>query len=329
MTTQLDRRDIQAALRSLQESDRSDAIAKAWQIRQTLRAFATSLFAQELGVRLPPKPENWVVQGQGHFHLVPELFLQISGTSRFVFPHAELELEAGEVLLVPPRQMHDELVCKRRQSGPFQNLVVYANGTALTCHMAHEAAHDRPEVHHLEAIHYAHAPRIHDWLADAAKIGWDSESAHESSLPDLVICQLRALVATACTSVLRALNNIDSDTKQEPELVSRIRMWIKNQLGDPELSIRRLAAQAGCTADYLSSVFSSATGESLVGYIVCQRLNRAATLLAESSLSGKEIAWACGFSAQSYFARSFHKHFGVTPKAWRNKRRDDMGRQDH
>jgi len=103
-------------------------------------------------------------------------------------------------------------------------------------------------------------------------------------------------------------------------------MWIINQLGDPNLSIRRLAEQAGCTPDYLSYVFSHTTGEPLIGFIVRQRLDRAATLLAESSLSGKEIAWACGFSAQSYFVRTFHKHFGITPKAWRNKRRDDLGR---
>lgn len=324
MTTNLDRRDIRSVLGKWKDKDRPDFADKSRQIRALLQVFVANLFTNECRVRLPPKPETWVVQGQGHFHLVPELFLQISGASHLIFPHADLELEAGEALLVPPRLMHDELVCRRNTQAPFQNLVIYANGTALTCHIACESTQDRPEVFHLESFHHACVPRIHDWLADAARVVWDPESQTDSVISNLSMGQMKALVATACAGTLRALNQCDANAKQEPEQVAKVRMWITNQLGDPQLSIRRLAEQAGCTPDYLSYLFSRTTGESLVGFIVRQRLDRAASLLAESSLSGKEIAWACGFSAQSYFVRTFHKHFGVTPKAWRIKRRDDL-----
>jgi AraC-like DNA-binding protein len=47
-------------------------------------------------------------------------------------------------------------------------------------------------------------------------------------------------------------------------------------------------------------------------------MERATRLLRETTLAVKEVAWACGFAAPSYFIRSFRAHHGVTPKAWRD-----------
>jgi AraC-like DNA-binding protein len=124
---------------------------------------------------------------------------------------------------------------------------------------------------------------------------------------------------------LRALDEPDPQAPPEPPLVARARVLVNNQLGDPTLSVRGLAEQAGCTADYLSHVFRQATGEPLAAYIVRQRMERAAHLLGRSALAGKEVAWACGFATQSYFVRSFRDHHGLTPQAWRAARGRALG----
>ena len=67
-------------------------------------------------------------------------------------------------------------------------------------------------------------------------------------------------------------------------------------------------------------MFRQTTGEHLIAFVNRQRIERAARLLAESEMAGKEIARACGFATQSYFIRTFRAHFGVTPKAWRTGR---------
>jgi AraC-like DNA-binding protein len=121
----------------------------------------------------------------------------------------------------------------------------------------------------------------------------------------------------ALAAVLSIIDDQQDETSPEPVLVSRSRVMVQNQLGDGTLTVRQLAEQAGCTADYLSNLFSIATGEHLSAYINRLRVERAAHLLRESSLAGKEIAWACGFASQSYFIRAFRAHFGQTPKAWR------------
>jgi AraC-like DNA-binding protein len=96
-----------------------------------------------------------------------------------------------------------------------------------------------------------------------------------------------------------------------------VRVLVQNQLGDHTLSVRALAEQCGCTPDYLSHLFRQVSGEALVACINRLRMERAARLLADSTLAGKEVAWACGFASQSYFIRTFRAHVGLTPKAYR------------
>ncbi len=51
-----------------------------------------------------------------------------------------------------------------------------------------------------------------------------------------------------------------------------------------------------------------------------RRLQTAAQLLLQTSLSIKEVAARCGFDTLHYFYRVFGRHFGVTPKTYRSKR---------
>lgn len=260
-------------------------------------------------------PNPWVSRGVGHFHLAAELFIQLAGWTDFTFPHTAFRLNAGEALLVPPRLLHEERVGSANDGRPFSNLVVYAEGGGLRCHLACEAEPATPGIVHLELQHHPKAQRIHDWLIDVSSaIG--AASAIANTLNDR---QARGLLAAATAGVLEVLDDRGPEcrTPVEPSLVSRVRVFVQNQLGDHQLSVRRLAEQARCTPDYLSNVFSVSTGEHLTAFINRQRIERATNLLRESQLTSKEIAWACGFATQTYFIRAFRARTGATPKAWR------------
>src|SRR5690349_20164791 len=82
---------------------RQSAPELAQRMRAGLATALQSLAGGLATVRLPPPASDWVARGDGHFHLATELFVQLSGWSRFRFPHAELPLEPGEVLVLPPR----------------------------------------------------------------------------------------------------------------------------------------------------------------------------------------------------------------------------------
>lgn len=278
-----------------------------------LRAALTAANAGTLVVHRPQRLSEPLPRGEGHFHLAPELFLQLSGWTDFRFPQGHCRVTPGQALLVPPQLRHDERVGRGDHGEPFRNLVLYAEAPTLTCHLAHELSPGRPGIHHLEACEHAQVGRIHDWLFDASR---SPEATPDAATPAWGEVQARALVAAALAGVLHLLQT-DSQPGREPALIARLRVLIQNQLGDHTLSVRRLAEQSGCTADYLSHLFREVSGETLIGCINRLRMERAARLLRETTLSGKEVAWACGFAAPSYFIRTFRTHHGVTPKAWR------------
>jgi AraC-like DNA-binding protein len=56
------------------------------------------------------------------------------------------------------------------------------------------------------------------------------------------------------------------------------------------------------------------TGQTVNEFIRNIRLKKSLQLLEQKNLTITEIAYAVGFSSQSYYTRSFKKQYGVSPK---------------
>ncbi len=63
--------------------------------------------------------------------------------------------------------------------------------------------------------------------------------------------------------------------------------------------------------------FEAAIGCTPIAYVIQLRIARAAKLLRQTDDSVTEIAYAVGFNDSNYFARQFRKHFGVSPRNYR------------
>lgn len=283
----------------------------AQRMRLQLGEFIQRAAAGSLRLISPPPQQGWAARGAGHLHLGAELFLQGHGHTEFRFPHGQVMLRAGEALVMPPKLLHDEWVAGDGVHA-FSNLVIYADSQAMSCHLAHESKPGRPGNMYLEVCHHVDAMRIESWLGDAAKP--PAQDTH-----GLWGLQQRALVLTALSAVSRLLDAPQKTTSTEPALLARLRVLVQNRLGEVDLTVASLADELGCSADYLSHLYSRNTGEHLWQVILRQRLARAARLLAESDSAVKEIAWCSGFASASYFIRCFKLQFGLTPKSYRTQ----------
>jgi len=281
----------------------------ALHMREALQAFIERAACGALTVQpIPPYPSG-VARGAGHFHLGAELFLQIGGQTEFRFPHAQQQLDSMQALVMPPKLLHDERVSDGK-TADFSNIVIYADSQMVTCHLAYQESPRKPGILHLEQCRHVEAARIQGWLADAA-------IPPTSDTPATWGIQQRALVLTVLTAVRRLLDAPAVADSREPPLLAKLRVLVQNRLGDPDLTVASLANSLGCTADYLSHLYSRQTGEHLRGFIQSQRLARAARLLTEGDAAVKEVAWCCGFGSASYFVRSFREEFGLTPHSYR------------
>jgi len=257
-------------------------------------------------VRVPRPSSDPPASAQGHFHLRAELFLQRGGTTRFRFPGEVVDLGPGEVLVVPPRLHHAETIVPGGQ--PFRNVVLYADEAALSCHLADGTAATGPRIAYPEHREGPVCGPVATWLADAVRVSREVAGA------DTVVADL---IRSVLAMTLKLLELPPSGADPEPLPVVRCRRMVHEDLGDPELSVARLADRLGLSADYLSHLFRTVRGEKLTTYIEDQRLRRAAELLLQTGLSVKEAAWASGFAQPSYFIRRFRERWGTSPGDWR------------
>lgn len=83
------------------------------------------------------------------------------------------------------------------------------------------------------------------------------------------------------------------------------------------LSLEQLAMVAGVSARQLTRLFQDRLGQSAMRYYRRLRLEKAQSLLRNSSMSLTEIALATGFASSSHFARVYGAQFGQPPSRYR------------
>lgn len=85
------------------------------------------------------------------------------------------------------------------------------------------------------------------------------------------------------------------------------------------LLVSELAEHAQVSSSYLARLFQDAYGESVVSFIRRRRMERASDLLRHSTLPVKLVASAAGFPDLQQFNKVVRGHFGMSPRAWRDR----------
>lgn len=83
-------------------------------------------------------------------------------------------------------------------------------------------------------------------------------------------------------------------------------------------TLAEAAAAVGLSARQLSGLFSEQLGITFRDFLVESRLDRARTLLAETTMSINQIARALGYSDQFLLSRQFRARFGEPPSHYRD-----------
>jgi AraC-like DNA-binding protein len=101
-----------------------------------------------------------------------------------------------------------------------------------------------------------------------------------------------------------------------PGAMRRVQEYVEAHLGE-SIDLAMLASVAGLSIHHFARGFKQSTGVTPHHYLTGKRVERAQDMLAHTTLSLSEIAYAVGFSDQSHLARHFRQMFGVTPGQFR------------
>lgn len=104
---------------------------------------------------------------------------------------------------------------------------------------------------------------------------------------------------------------------QHMEAIAHVRRFIHFNFAEP-LTVAQLARQANMSPRRFASVFREICGMPPKEYVLQIRLERAAELLREGSLTVSEIAAQTGFASVHYFSRLFRQRRGLAPTTYRH-----------
>ena len=103
-------------------------------------------------------------------------------------------------------------------------------------------------------------------------------------------------------------------------MAERVKRVIELMQHDPSRSftLGEMAESVNLSPPYFCYLFKSITGIPPAKYLKSLRMQQAATLLATTFLSVKEIVKRVGCTDESHFIRDFKRMYGKTPSAYRN-----------
>ncbi len=88
-------------------------------------------------------------------------------------------------------------------------------------------------------------------------------------------------------------------------------------------SLEALASEVAVSRSVLAERFTQVVGMPVMQYLASWRMQVAASLLARGGAKVAEIATEVGYESEAAFGRAFKKLVGVSPGAWRRRRRPD------
>lgn len=140
--------------------------------------------------------------------------------------------------------------------------------------------------------------------------------------PDFQDRYARHLLDMIATSYAVAFDQVVTASSITSGRHAKVKLFIEQNLRDPELSPRSIAERLRLSSRYLRMIFA-AGNEKVSAYILRRRLEECARQMADPRWRGHsitEIAFAWGFNSAPHFTRSFRDRYGVSPRSFRRQR---------
>ena len=122
--------------------------------------------------------------------------------------------------------------------------------------------------------------------------------------------------------LLKIAEHSDEDALPS-SMVENLDGYIRDNIHD-EISNTELGALFGYHPFYISKMLKDKKGITLHQYVIQYRIKYALSMLKFTDKSIADIADETGFTDASYFTKSFKAQFGMTPKEYRNKFKEDF-----
>lgn len=274
--------------------------------------FHSSVILRMWDVEVPSGPRPL----QHHQHLQFEIMLVTSGSGVYTTEKKKYPINPGDMFIFSGNEPH--CITDVGEHGLCITNLHFAPG--FLCEHA-------PEFHSgIDIKFYFHHSNGFENCIEKNKnepLRLIFEKIREELLNDLEEAPLmiRSLLSFLVIGLIRDHNYFDHNRKPKPDRMLSINKALDyiNIHFSEDITLRDIAACAGLSPAYFSTVFKSTIGIPLWEYINSRRIEKAIRLIVSSENSGNMfyVAQECGFNNTANFNKAFRKYAGMTPREYR------------
>jgi AraC-like DNA-binding protein len=241
-------------------------------------------------------------------------------------------VDAGDVVLVAPRQAHTLRDSPRSRARPIGQLLAegaFAPGRRVAtdrpttllmcgCFQVDDAGSSMLLAALPPVIHLREVPHAGAWLEHTVKL-MSYEAARDRPGSSTIINRLcDALFVYVVRDVIESMATTNASWLRgltDPKIGASLRL-IHERPAEP-WSVARLAGEVGLSRSGFALRFAELVGDSPMRYLTRWRLHKAIELMRTGEPSIAEVAARVGYDSESAFHKAFKRTLGVAPGAHR------------
>ncbi len=256
-----------------------------------------------------------------HTHAFFEMIYVLQGECFNTVDGQSLPLEKGDICIIPPKVIHSIAVNSNsivlnillRTSSFTDAFSSLLKNTNILSEFFNEIVYSNTYKQYM-LFRTGEDEQIQHQVLEMYTEQENKQPYFESILNGLLIAFLGRLLQLHETSVEYPDSYIERFS-----IVPKITSYIRQNCCD--VTLNSCAETFHFNPQYLSSLLKKHTGKSFSSLLTDARMDRAAILLLESSISIQELGSLLGYSDASYFMKVFKKHFDHTPSSYRESKK--------
>ena len=251
---------------------------------------------------------NQHFQPHAHYHPFYEFFYLIKGHCRFFIYHSSIELNAGDLLIIPPGQYHYNVYGKEPIHDRF---ALYFDEHFLTRELREQLPLFAESEADAAVFHVEKAVREHVLSTFEQMLSYYREA---STFGDTILSYMFPAML-----LYLSRHVYEPELRETSPITAAMQDTVKyiHTNYSENITLEGAAGTAGLAPTYFSRKFKEIVGTGFRDYLTFVRLREAAEMLRRTHLPVSEIARQCGFNSSNYFGDAFRAAYGMSPRQYR------------